>query len=328
MILSLSLPSASFSLLPCPNKEKELKPSPQLFFLKIQLLRPRLHALVDGRHTARQILVPLTADHEPGVDDHVAELFLGREPLDALDQVLVAVPIARDQLADQRDRAEGPLLVDGVEERVLVGLAELEAGEHAAGLQDAVGLAQRAGDVGKVADAEGDGVQVHRGVGDGGGGHRVGVDGGGGDEGFGLGQVLGVGLDEAEGGLLGGGERLGALLADRQHGRVDVADGDAHVRVAVDDVCCVEHAEGDVAGAAGDVEDVLRGARVGARGQGAEAWVEGGDEVVPGGKNRKMWLGYGCAKDTCSRWDIAGWLVLAYFHTRCHPKDMRSFMRS
>jgi len=61
-------------------------------------------------------------------------------------------------------------------------------------------------------------------------------------------------------------EGLRALFPDSEHGRVDVAYCDAHVGVAVDVVRCVEHAEGDVPGAAGDVEDMLRGARVGTAG--------------------------------------------------------------
>ncbi len=46
---------------------------------------------------------------------------------------------------------------------------------------------------------------------------------------------------------------LGPLLADREHVRVDVGHG--HLRTLAD------HAEGDVSGAAGHVEDMLAGAR-------------------------------------------------------------------
>lgn len=68
-----------------------------------------------------------------------------------------------------------------------------------------------------------------------------------------------------------------ALAADGEHGRVDVGDGHADVGVVVVDVGVGEVAEGYVACATSDVEDVLRwrgrGGRVG-------AWVEGGDVVV------------------------------------------------
>lgn len=70
------------------------------------------------------------------------------------------------------------------------------------------------------------------------------------------------------------GER--ALLPDGEHRRVYVAYGYVDVWVRVDVVRVVQHAEGYVACAAGDVEDALRGGW-GARGV---AWVEGGDEMV------------------------------------------------
>lgn len=160
-------------------------------FVRPQTARPlfgieRLHALVDGRDASRQVLVAVAPDHEAGVDDHVPELLLRGEPLDALDQVLVAVAVAGDELPDQGDAREAPALVDGVEQRV-AHLAELEAREHAARLQHAVRLPQRLRDVAEVADAERDRVQVE----------RVGL--------HGLGQHGGVGGLEGEHGLLRGG---------------------------------------------------------------------------------------------------------------------------
>lgn len=211
-----------------------------------------------GSDAVGQVLVALAADDEAGVLDEAAELGLGGEALDALDEVLVGVAVAGDELADEGDGGEAPALVEGVEGGV-ADLAELEAGEDAAGLEHAVRLGQGGGDVGEVADAEGDGVQVERGRGDGG---R---------------EPGGVGLEERERGLLRRGERLRPLLPDRQHRRVDVADGDVDVRVRVHDVRVVQHPEGDVARAAGDVENALRG-----RGHaGGEARVQRGDEVVP-----------------------------------------------
>lgn len=214
-----------------------------------------------GRDTASKILVALPADDEAGVEDEVAELVLGGEALDALDEVLVRVPVARHELADERDGAEAPAAVGGGEERgPAVGLAELEHGEDAARLEHAVRLAQRRGDVAEVADAEGHRVQVDAGVGDARGP-----------------EVLGVGLEEGQGRLLACGEGLRPLLAHRQHVGVDVGDGHADVRVAVHHVGVVQVPEGDVACAAGYVEDVL-GWGVGR--VGGEAWVERGDVVI------------------------------------------------
>lgn len=146
-----------------------------------------------GSDAAGQVLVAPAADDEAGFLDEAAEVGLAGEALDALDEVLVGVTVAGDELADEGDGGEAPALVDGVEGRV-GDLAELEAGEDAAGLEDAVGLGQGGGDVGEVADAEGDGVEVEGGGGDGGG------------------QLRGVGLEEGEGGLLGRGQVEGALL--------------------------------------------------------------------------------------------------------------------
>lgn len=234
---------------------------------------------MNSSHAARQVLIPLSAHHEARIDNHIPKILLARELFDTLDKILVTIAIARDQLSDQRDRRKAPLLVNSVEKRVLIGLAELQASKHAAGLEHAVRLPQSGGDVGKVADAEGDGVQVDGLVGD---SVRGGVADLVGAQRLGLGEVLGVGFEEGQGCLLRGWEGGAALFADGQHGGVDVGNGDAHVLVAVDDVRVVKHAEGDIAGAAGDVEDVLGGERGGAGGgEGGEAWVEGGDEVVP-----------------------------------------------
>jgi len=208
----------------------------------------------------RQILPALPRNQKPGLLDHVPELLLLREALNALDQVLVTIPIAGDQLAYQRDGAKAPPLVDGIEQGVR-DAAELETGEEAAGFQDAVGLAQGDVLVGEVPDAEGDGVQIDRVVGDG-------V------------EMLGVGDEEVEARRVGVARGQGALAALVQHGRVDVRDGDGGLRRVVDLVAVLQEAERDVAGAAGDVEHfpALRGL-VGARGG---PGVDGADEVVPG----------------------------------------------
>lgn len=211
---------------------------------------------MDGGDTARQVLVAGASHLEAGVLDHVPKLVLAGEPLDALDEVLIAVAVGGDELADEGDGAKRPLLVDGVEQRV-ADLGELHAGEDAAGLEDAVGLAQRLGDVGEVAYAEDDGVEVE----------RVVLDRGR--------ELLGIGLEEGQGRLVRGGQRERALTADLEHGWVDVGDGDVDVGVGVLAVRVLEHAEGNVARAARDIEDLLWAAE-GRRGAG----VKGADKVV------------------------------------------------
>lgn len=138
--------------------------------------------------TKGQILIPSssqllrpgtrTGNEKASIANHIAKLVLVGELLDALDEILVAVAVGGDDLADQRDRGKAPPLVEGIKGPVF-HLAELETGEDAAGPEDAVGLAQGNGLVGEVADAEGDGVEIDGVVFDG----R---------------QVFGVGFDEGE----------------------------------------------------------------------------------------------------------------------------------
>lgn len=115
---------------------------------------------MDRRNSSRQVLIPLPSNLKPSILNQTPELLLARKPLDALDKVLIAVAIAGDELADEGDGAEGPLLVDCVEERVFIDLAEFETGEDTAWLEDTVGFSQCSGDVGEVADAECDGVEI------------------------------------------------------------------------------------------------------------------------------------------------------------------------
>lgn len=57
---------------------------------------------------------------------------------------------------------------------------------------------------------------------------------------------------------MGGRESEGSLTSDFKHGWVDVGNGDMDVMVAVLDMRMLEHAEGNVTGASGDVEDSLQ----------------------------------------------------------------------
>lgn len=224
---------------------------------KAQILPPLLaHSL------RRSALTPLPRNHKARLANHLREILLLREALDALHEVLVAIPVRRNDLSDQRDRAKRPPLVHGVEKRVVQVRRELQASEHAAGLQHAEGFAQRNVLVREVPDAESDGVQVDAGVGDG-------V------------QILGVGLEEVDAAGGGVGRLREALAALGQHLRVDVGDGDVGGGVAVEGGGVVEHAHGDVAGAAGDVEDaLLLAGLLGIAGVGVDAGVEAAHEVI------------------------------------------------
>lgn len=223
------------------------------------MLPQRFDPLVYRSDAPRQILVPLPRHHKPGLPNHAPELLLAGELLNALYEILVTIPIPRDQLPNHRYSAEAPALVHGVEERV-VDLAELEAGEYATGLEDAERFAERRGFVGEVADAKGDRVEIQAPA-----LNHV--------------QILGVGLDKVQPRRVVRVTRgEAALAALGEHLGVDVGDGDARQVVAVDGGGVVEHAEGDVACAARHVEDVPAG--LGRGGGGAAARVQGADEVV------------------------------------------------
>lgn len=95
-----------------------------------------------GSNTTREILkAAVLSNNEARIANQPAKLLLRRKALDALDKVLIRISVASHELTDQRDGGKAPALVDGVEQRVR-DLAELETGEDAAGLQDAVGLGE------------------------------------------------------------------------------------------------------------------------------------------------------------------------------------------
>lgn len=204
----------------------------------------RLNPLMNSRNPATQILPPLPGHHKARLDNHIPPLLLRREALNALHQILIAPPIPRHQLPDQRNGPKTPSLIHSLQHRIR-HLRELQTRKYAAGLQDAICLPQRRALVGEVPDPECHRVQVDAVVCDAGGA-----------------QVLGVREQEGERGAVrpGGGE--GAPLAFAQHGGVDVGDCDGRGGRGVDGVGVVEEAEGDVAGAAGYIEELLAGPRV------------------------------------------------------------------
>lgn len=265
---------------------------------------------MDGSDAAGEVLVAAAADDEAGVADHVAEAVLVGEALDALDQVLVGVAVAGDELADERDGGEAPAAVHAIEQGhggpAIHDLPELETREHASRPQHPVRLGEPRGDAGEVPDPEGDGVQVDAGVGD---GVR--------------GKIGGVGFEEGERGLLRGRQlRRCPLRPHGQHRPVDVGDRHPRSRVPVYLVRVPQHPERDVPRPARHIEDPLRCRR---RGRGG-ARVQAPYEVVSGFGVSLLALGGGGGSVEGD--GARGKGGMAYFHTRCHPKDIRSFMRS
>lgn len=119
----------------------------------------RFDTFPDTRDAKCQLLIPLSNIHETRLFYHPCKLLLRGEVLDRLDEVLIAVPVPRNELSHQRDDGERVLLIDGVEGR-RGDLGELEAGEDTAGFENSVGGLESHGDTGHVADAEGNGVEV------------------------------------------------------------------------------------------------------------------------------------------------------------------------
>jgi hypothetical protein len=210
----------------------------------------------------RSTLPPQPRHHKPSLTNHLREILLLREPLNTLHKVLITIPVRRNNLPNQRDRAETPPLVDRVEQRVVQIRREFQAGEHAAGFEHAVGFAEGFVFVREVPDTKGHGVEIDAGIRDG----R---------------QAFSVGFEEVYAAGGGVGRLREALAALGEHFRVDIRDGDVRGGVAVEGGGVVEHAHGDVAGAAGDVEDALLFTGLaGVAGVGVDARVEAADEVV------------------------------------------------
>lgn len=114
-----------------------------------------------------QILPLLPGYHESSLLNHIPELGLAWELLDAFHQILVTAPIPRNQLPYQRYSSKTPSLVDSIEEGV-IDLAEFKACEDSTGFEDTEGFMKGGLLVCEVADAEGDSVEVDGVAGDGG----------------------------------------------------------------------------------------------------------------------------------------------------------------
>ena len=131
------------------------------------------------------------------------QLALRREAADALVQIAIGLGVPGDERPKNGSAALGIGVVEAAERRRR-HLAELQAVEAAARLQHAMRLAQRLVDVGDVAQAEGDRVGVERAVG----------------------ERQGLGIARRPGEARQQPAIDGAVAADRQHRRVDVADRD------------------------------------------------------------------------------------------------------
>lgn len=196
----------------------------------------RLHSLMNGRNPPREILISRSRRQKPSLLDHRTELLLAREFLDTLDQILVAVPVTGNDLADEGDGTEAPAFVDCVEE-IVIDLAELHTRKHPAGLQHAERLVQRGLLVCKIADAKDNRVQVDRVV-------RHGR------------HALRVGLHEGEPLRVVVRSLDAPLLALCKHVGIDIGDRHAGLVVVVNVRRMVEHAKSNVTGPAGDIEDI------------------------------------------------------------------------
>ena len=155
---------------------------------------------------------------------------------DQLDQILIGLAVAGHRLADRRDDVERIQFVERVEARH-VDRGKFQAKEPPAGPQHAEAFRQRRVDARHVADAERDRHGIEALV-----GKR---------------QRLGIALlelDRVVAAALGD-----ALAADRQHLVVDVADGRPRAGAAGFD-----DPQRDVAGAAGQIEQGERPARISA----------------------------------------------------------------
>src|SRR6266446_1355572 len=183
---------------------------------------------------ARQITEPGAA--EPRGLDQSRQRALRRKAADALDEIGIGLAIASDDLTEQRQYPKAVEVVERLQEK-RHRRGEFEAEEPPARSQHAAGLGEGALDPGHVAQAEGDRVEVERAVGEG--------------------QLLGVAaqpLDAAENAVV---ECAGAAGFD--HLPVGVADDDPAAGIGGE---ARQRAARDVAGAAGDVEQALAGARV------------------------------------------------------------------
>src|SRR5271154_769040 len=173
---------------------------------------------------------------EPGLFDHRRKGLLRRKSANAFGKITVGLAIIRNPFAELRQHRKGITFI----ERIKPGrfhVREFETEEPPARLQHTPRLGERLFDMRHVADTESDRVGVHGLIGD-----R---------------QFLGIATDPGDGALA---HLLRTAHALIQHGSVDIADRD--LRFAAARPRKLGDAEGDVARAAGNIEDRLPRLRI------------------------------------------------------------------
>lgn len=165
-----------------------------------------LDTLVNSSNAVSQVLPSLTVlttgNNEASLLDHIPPFGLAGEPLNTLNEILIAVSVSGNDLTDQRNSGETPPLVDKIKHGI-VDLAEFQTGKHTTGLQDAECFLQCDILVCEIADTERHSVQIHTVVRD-----HV--------------QILGIRLYEIQsaGAIVVG--KSGAFATFGQHFRIDV----------------------------------------------------------------------------------------------------------
>jgi hypothetical protein len=119
--------------------------------LGIQQESYRFYSAMYAGDSAGQVFIPFAWHHESGFFNHLLELLLSRELLDALHKVLIAVPVSSNQLPDQGYCAETPSLIDCVKDAT-IDVAKLKACEYTARFQDSECFMYGCRFVRKVAD--------------------------------------------------------------------------------------------------------------------------------------------------------------------------------
>jgi hypothetical protein len=195
-----------------------------------------LNSLPDGCNSESQLIVSTASRKESGVPDHLSKLLLRGEALDGLNQVLVGVTVTGNKLTHQRNDRERILLVDSIQ-RCGRHLRELHTGEDSTGLQHSVCALKRLVYPSDITDTEGDGVKIDRVV-----RNRV--------QGF---RILLTEGDTVGRKVTGSNS---TLLSLSQHVSVDIRDNDRGLKVVVDLGRVVEHAECDISGSSGNVENL------------------------------------------------------------------------
>ena len=232
-------------------------------------LQDWLHSFMNTRYSPSQILPPLplffpiihiisstSRHHETRSLDQSLEFSLPRESLNTLYEILIAIPVPRNQLPNDRYCPKAPSFVDGVQQRI-ANFRELKTCEHPAGFQYAICLLKCIWDGGKISDAERDGVEINA---------RT----------FNCREVFRVSFKVAYAVSIRVCCLRHSFSAFSQHLGVDIADDDAGILIIVDEGSMIEKAQCNITGAARNIEDALSFGSSGTtrevRGSGGGGW--------------------------------------------------------